>query len=74
MEELGDQYRRQEGQRKEGSWVEETQQPPVAKVDVPGLPQAKRSLWTRPKCTSKERCTAKRLISGDKERVVELLA
>jgi pilus assembly protein CpaB len=52
----------------EGSWVEETQQPAIAKVDLPTLPKEAESLdVAAPKGTLHRL----RLIAGEKERVVE---
>jgi pilus assembly protein CpaB len=52
----------------ENSWVEETQQPAVTKVDLPALPKETQSLDV---ATPKGTLHRLRLIEGDKERVVE---
>jgi pilus assembly protein CpaB len=52
----------------EGSWVEETQQPAIAKVDLPALPKDTESLDV---ATPKGTLHRLRLIAGEKERVIE---
>ena len=52
----------------ENSWVEETQQPPVAKVDLPTLPKETQSLDV---ATPKGTLHRLRIFEGDKEKVVE---
>jgi len=52
----------------DGSWVEETQQPAIAKVNIPELPRETQSL---DKAEPKGTLHRLHLIEGDKERVVE---
>ena len=58
-------------ENEEGSWVESTQQPPMAKVEIPELPKETKSVEVAKAEAPKGTLHRLRLIEGDKERVVE---